>query len=237
MSESMTRQELKHDALATAIIDGIKWIKGNRSLFTGITSTLAGVILLTSFFLYRSHISANRAQDKLSMAQGQLYSAEGADQGMRMIDEVINQYSKTSAALKARLVKAEFLQEQHQYDEAEKALLPVLQQTGSDPVIPLALQVIATIREDAGKLPDALQAYQQFLEKYPDHFLAPKVYESIGRVYELSGKAQEAKRTYEKLSTLYPASGWAQRAQERLSALGGTSSAQPATPVPAAPSR
>lgn len=232
MSESMTRQELKHDALATALISSIAWIRENRSLFTGIVSTAAGVILLASFFMYRSHVSTERAQDKLSMAQGQLYAPQGADQGMRMIDEIINQYSKTGAAVKARMVKAEYLQDQRQYDEAEKTLLPIVQQPGTDPVAPLALQVMATIREDAGKFPEAIQTYQQFIEKYPDHFLAPKVYESIGRVYELTGKTPEAKGTYEKLATLYPASGWAQRAQERLAALGGVSA--PAAPAPAA---
>jgi TolA-binding protein len=78
---------------------------------------------------------------------------------------------------------------------------------------------MGAIREDAGKYPEALQAYNDFIKKYPTHFLAPRMHEAIGRVQEISGAAAQARDTYDQIVKMYPMTAWAQHAQERLAAI------------------
>jgi tetratricopeptide (TPR) repeat protein len=218
MQERSHRQQLKKDALAELVLASAEWIKNNRSLFLTIAGTVLGVIFLVAFFFTRFHATRVVANEKLAVAQGQLYSGQPA-QGMQLLDDIINRYSQSPVAFKARLTKADFLLVQQNYAEAEKTLLPVTEKGKPASIIPLAFSLLGTAQEDAGKYNDAIKAYTTFLDRYPDHFLAPKMYESLGRVYELTGARDEARATYEKLITLYPATGWSQRAQERLTAL------------------
>jgi TolA-binding protein len=223
----ISRHDLKKNELADFIVIGITWIRNNRNLFFSIAGTVLAVVILAVFFFTRYLALGQRAEDRLSIAQGQL--AQGrADQALGLLNEIITKYKNTNAATTARMVKAEYLLSQKNYDEAEKTVLPALTAGKPATVIPLAYSLLGTIREDAGKYKEAIDTYSAFLDKYPEHFLAPKIYESLGRVYELTGSAAQARATYEKLATLYPATEWAQRAQNRLSVL-------PAPPQPQAP--
>lgn len=225
----MSRHDLKKNELADVVVVAVTWIKNNRNLFFSIAGTVLAVIVLAIFFFTRYHALNARANDKVSLAQGMLAQGQAA-QASGQLDEVINRYSRTPAAAEARMVKAELLSSQGNYAEAEKTILPAT--TGGKPktMIPLACASLGTIQENEGKYQEAVKTYNNFLDRFPDHYLAPRIYESLGRAYELLGSAADAKATYEKLATLYPASGWAQHAQERIAALTGQKPPAPATP-------
>lgn len=209
------RNELKKNELEEIVLKIIFWIKNNKQVFIGAASTVGIICFFAVFLFMRLNTMKTRSADKLSMAQGMIYQGQ-IDNGMKVLDEIISQYSRTESSFKARLLKAEYLILEKKYEEAEKAVFPVVLNGKPKNIIPLAAVVLGTIQEDRTKFTEAVQTYNSFLSKYSDHFLAPKVYESLGRVYEMLGSKQEAKNAYEKLSTLYPATGWAQRAQEKI---------------------
>lgn len=228
------RSYLKKNELADLAASSVKWAKENQSTFFSIAGTVALILVLSGFFFARYHALNRRADDKFNMGQGMLFQGQ-SDQGLATLSEIITQYPRSEAATKARLTKAEFLLEKKQYDEAEKAILPATENARPKIMIPLALSVLGTIREDAGKYKEAIAVQTALLDRYPEHFFAPRAYESLGRLYEITGQTADAKTTYEKLATLYPQSLWAQRAQERIAAL-ASRGAPAASPSPAAPS-
>lgn len=214
------RSDLKKNELADIVVIAANWIKENQSLFFSFAGTAALIIVFAVFFFARYHSLGSRADDKFAMGQAMLFQGQ-PDQGLSILDEIINRYPRTVAASQARLTKAQFLIEKGKFDEAEKTILPATENARPKIIIPLALSVLGTIRENAGKYKEAIAVQTAFLDKFPEHFLAPRAYESLARLYELTGSLTEAKTAYEKLATLYPSSLWAQRAQERIKALSG----------------
>jgi TolA-binding protein len=226
-----TRHDLKKNELADMVLIAVEWIRNNRNTFFSILAIAAGVLLFSVFFFTRLQTMKVRAEDKLSMAMGQLQQG-AAPQGLATLDEIINSYGGTVAASRARLFKADYLISQNKFKEAEQAVQPVISAGKPKEVVPLAYETLGVIQEDEGNFTDALKTYTTFLEKYPEHFLTPKIYESIGRIRELTGAPQEARSMYEKLATLYPGTAWAQRAQEKMRTLPSA----PAAALPGLPS-
>jgi TolA-binding protein len=226
----LTRQQLKRNELADLIVAAVTWIKNNRNLFLSIAGTASAVLILGIFFFTRYYALTKRANDKLAIAQGFMYRGQN-NEAVKLIDEVIRQYSRTPAADKARLLKADYLSIQGDYEGAQKAVAPVVEKGKPKSVVPLAYGALGRVQENAGKYQEAIKTYTAFLDKYAEHFMAPKIYESLGRVYELSNMPAEARSTYEKLATLFPASGWAQRAQERLQMLPQQAPGPNTTPI------
>jgi len=214
----MSRNQLKENELEDFILTSVEWVKNNRQLASSIAGIATAVIALTAFFFIRYHSVLERANDKLSFAQANIFQGKTED-ALKLLDEIISQYPGSAADYKARLQKAEYLLQIRNFDEAQRVIMPVVEKGKPKLIIPLAISVLGATRESSGKYKDAIETYNLFLDKYPEHFLTPKIYESLARVYEISGSLQDAKTTYEKLATLYPSTAWAQRAQGRLMAL------------------
>ena len=219
----LSRTELKRNELVDFVGGIAERIGRNRSFYASIAVTVLVLIILSVFFLSRYHTMALRADEKLSYAQALLYNGQG-DEATRMLDEIISQYGRTPAAPLARLIQAEALSRQQKYQEAENILLPFTRQNKPKHLIPMSVVALAATQENGGKLNEAAATCASFIEKYPEHILTPKVYESLARIHELKNTPLEAKAVYEKIVTLYPGSGWAARAQELLAQLAGSPS-------------
>jgi len=214
----ISKHDLKKNELDDLVVLAAGWIKNNLNLFYGICATIAGIILVYVFVQFRMSSLNEVAADKLAMAQSMLYQGQTA-QGLALLDELINAYANSDTAGKARMTKADLLMSAGKYADAEQTLLPVALNGKPRCIIPLALSSLGAAQENQGKFADAAKPYHDSLNGFPDHFFAPKIYESLARVYELANTPNEARGVYEKIVTLYPATPWAQRAQERLSML------------------
>ncbi|MCB4790474.1 MAG: tetratricopeptide repeat protein [Elusimicrobia bacterium] len=210
-----TRQQIKKDELNELVLKIIFWIKNNRTLFLNVLGILAGIIIFTSFFLVRLHTLKLGAVDKLSIAQSLFYQGD-SQKAVPMLDELIRSYPKSDISSHARMNLAGYYMDQMDFQKAEDFIKPNIDSAKPKPIIPLSLAELGAIQENAQKYKEAIETYNQFLNKFPEHFFAPKIYESLARVYELTNSLMEAKASYEKLVALYPTSPWAQRAQERI---------------------
>ena len=211
----ISKHDLKKNELADFVFLAVDWVKNNLNLFYGIAGTVAAVILIMVFVHFRMSSLSERAADKLAVAQSLLYQGQTA-QGLAYLDELIASYGNSDTACKARMTKADFLMASGKFADAEQTLLPVALNGKPKTIVPLALSTLGAAQENQGKFPDAAKTYNNFLNDFPDHYFAPKIYESLARVYELSNTPNEARGVYEKIVTLYPSTAWAQRAQERL---------------------
>ncbi len=212
---SLSHQDLKKNELADILYAVMEWIKNNRQTFYSIVGIAAGIILFTVFVLTQYYSVRMRVSDKLSIAQALIYHNQ-VDQGLALLNEVISQYSSSPAASMARLTKAEYLISQRKYKEAKDMTAYVMGNGKPAAVVPLAYPYMGNIQEDMQDYQGAISTYNEFLTKFPEHFLLPKILESLGRVYELSGANEQAKTIYQRLSTEYKGAKWEQNALERL---------------------
>ena len=213
--DSMSHQNPKKKELADIAYKCFEWIRNNRQQFYSISGIVLGVILFAAFFFTRYFLVKERVSDKLSLAQALIYQNQ-TDQGVRLLDEIIGQYSNTPSASIARLTKADFLINQHKYSDAKDIVSKVMNSGKPDTVIPLAYPFMGNIEEDTQDYKGAIGTYNDFLTKYPDHFLVPDILQSLGRVCQITGAYDQAKAAYQRLATEFKGSRWEQNARENL---------------------
>ena len=143
------------------------------------------------------------ASDKLDMAT-KIIASGNLDQGLSLIDDVINTYGDTPAAYRAIIIKASNLMFQKKYDEAEVLLKTYIEKAKPSIVKPIGYPLLISLYDDNNNLEQAISVSKDFLAKYPDNYLVPSVMENMARLYKLSGKEDEAKDIYGELLMKFP---------------------------------
>jgi TolA-binding protein len=85
-------------------------------------------------------------------------------------------------------------------------------------ILPHTLYLLGQCYQNLNDFTNAINTYNNFISKYPNHFLTPRVYESLAITYELAGEKENARNVYDKLNILYPGSYWSNLAQQKLTA-------------------
>lgn len=208
-------RNLQGNEVEETLIKAIKWVRSNSQLLLTIVGVVVAIIVLSFLVISKRLEGSIRAAEKFSMAHG-MYSQGMLEQAMGVAREVVSQYPESVAASKSRLLLSQIHLEQKKYDEAIE-LGRVVYETGKPKTIrPFALSMMATINFEKGEFHTAISNCNLFLEKYPDHFLAPRIYELLAFIYKSQGMLNESRQIYEKIIALYPASLWAEKAQSKI---------------------
>lgn len=197
------------------LVKAVRWIKSNKQLFFTVAGTLAAIVILGILIHTRYQAVLARAADKFSAAQG-MYSQGMGEQSERLLREVIVQYPRSSSASQSRLLLSEILLNQKRFEEAVQLSREVYEKGKPSSLRPFALNIVISALVESGSFQEALANCNLFIEKYPEHFLTPRIYGMIAFAYESQGMLTEAKQTYEKIITLYPGSTWAEKARINL---------------------
>jgi len=161
------------------------------------------VALLITFVCVRIQMVNAAASDRLDMAT-KIIASGNLDQGLTLIDDVIGTYGNTPAAYRAIVIKASNLLFQKKYDRAEELLKNYIENAKPSVVRPIGYPLLISLYDDNNNLEQAISVSKDFLAKYPDNYLVPSVMENMARMYELSGKQDEAKEVYGELLTKFP---------------------------------
>jgi predicted negative regulator of RcsB-dependent stress response len=197
------------------IVDLINWIKKNRKpFFTTLISVLA-VALIIVFVCARIHLIDVAASDKLDMAT-KVIASGNVDQGVSILDDLIKKYKNSPAAYRAMIMKANYFINQQKYDEAESILNFYIENAKPAIVKPIGYPLLISIYDDNNNLEKAIEISKDFLSKYSDNYLAPSVMENMARLYELSGKQEEAKQVYKDIVDKFFGTIYANRASDKL---------------------
>lgn len=217
MGTHWIRQEVKRNPLAERIDKALAWIKSHReaSAATAVISLVC--VILVMFFVSRYAEVKNTAWEKLFIAQQYAYS--GHAEALNQLHAVRDAFPNTDAAGFGLLFEGDILFKQGKYKEAGEDYQSLAEKGKPAAVIPFALAGKGKALEASGLCPEAILTGKQFLEKYPDHYLAPEVHLSIARCFEITDNAQEARSAYEKIALLFPDTSWAQTAQQKLQSL------------------
>ena len=197
------------------IIEIIEWIKINRKqVFTTLISVIV-VALIIDFVCVRIHLVNVAASDELNFATATISSGD-LDKGLDLLDKLIDNYKNTPAAYRALLMKTNNLIYQKKFDEAENLLKIYIEKAKPKIVRPIGYPLLITIYDDTNNIEQAIAISKEFLSKYPDNYLAPSVMDNMARLYELSGKTEEAKQVYKDIVDKFFGTIYANKASDKL---------------------
>lgn len=199
----------------SAIIEMIKWVKKNKKPFFSTLISVIVVALIIVFVYARIQMVNTAASDKLNIAT-KFISTGNLDQGLTLIDDVINTYGNTPSAYRAIIVKASNLIFQKKYDEAEAILKTYIEKAKPETVKPIGYPLLISVYDNNDKVEQAISVSREFLSKYSNNYLAPSVMENLARLYSLSGNDEEAKQIYKDITEKFPGTVYSERAEDKL---------------------
>ena len=197
------------------IIEIIEWIKKNKKTFFTTLISVIIIVLIFVFICFRTQMINNAASDRLDVAT-KIIATGQIEQGISIIDDLINIYQNSPAAYRAMIIKANYLINQKKYDEAENILRIYIDKAKPEIVKPIGYPLLVSIYDDNNNAEQAIVISKEFLSKYPNNYLAPYVMENMARLYELSGKQEEAKQVYKDIVDKFFGTIYANRASDKL---------------------
>ena len=199
----------------SVIVDVINWVKRNKKPFFGTVISVIVIALMVTFVYVRIQMVNVAASDKLDMAT-KIIASGNLEQGLSLIDDIIKTYRNTPAAYRAVIIKASNLLFQKKYDEAEVLLKFYIDRAVPVSTRPIGYPLLISLYDDNNNLEQAVSVSKDFLAKYPDNYLVPSVMENLARMYELSGKTDEAKLVYADIADKFSETIYADRVKEKL---------------------
>ena len=193
----------------------LKLIKNNRDTFVGSIVIIIAAIILGSFFSLRYSQINKAAWKELFMAKQQARVGQ-IDLANKSLAKIETGFSNTTAAGYAFLLQGDILFATQKYEAAVTAYQKASDFAKPETIVPVALSNIGKTQEAKKDFNNAIVSYKSFLERYPEHFLAPEAHFSIATIYEMQNKKNEAKSAYEKIALLYPQTLWAESAKVKL---------------------
>ncbi|OGR82012.1 MAG: hypothetical protein A2902_02275 [Elusimicrobia bacterium RIFCSPLOWO2_01_FULL_64_13] len=213
-----SRDDIKRDVFQDSMKKALDWISRRRQTFFSIVGTAAVAAVVGVFVAANFRSLKKQAWERYSAGQNWAYAGDAA-KAMGLFDDVLANFARTPAASYTLLAKADLLYNQKRFADAARAYRDCLSRDLPKAIRPYALAGLGCAQEDQGDFPGAVESYRQFTASYPDHILSPKIYESLGRVYELSMNLEAAKESYEKIITMFPGTFWSERARVRYQIL------------------
>ncbi|MDR2666037.1 MAG: tetratricopeptide repeat protein [Endomicrobium sp.] len=201
--------------LIIEIISKVIFSLGNKVRIFTVTALTIGLIFIGAFIYFKSNESNKMSSNKLSEAYTS-FARGDIRSGFTLIDETIARFPKTTAAYQARLIKADILIEMQKHEEALRILEETLNNGKPKTIKPLASSRIIYVYDSKKNYPKAIFASNEFIKKYPDHFLIKDIYLNLAEYYLLSGSKNDAVRVFNEIVVKFSNTQEAKKAQSRL---------------------
>ncbi len=199
----------------------LRWIRSHNEQALAMAGLFLLVVALVAFMIHHHQIENEEAWNQLGVTQGQLMQGQTAET-RQSLDTWEQRFKGSNAATYARFLRADLLYRTSDYATAATTYSDLAVTGRPDEIRPLALAAQSYTEEMAGHLPQAQAAAKEFIERYPDHFMAASMYLAQARLMELTGNTAGASVVYDRFAILYPQSPWTAFAKSR-----GPSSAAP----------
>ena len=135
------------------------------------------------------------------------------------LQDVIKSYSGTAAAGTATLPLAERQWIEAQQDAAIATLKSFIAANPKHPARPGAQASLAGKLKTQGKLPEAIQLFQELADDPAATYLAPYALVSLGDLAKTSGETEQAEKFYQKAKSGFPGSSFGTTIDQRLALL------------------
>ncbi|MCL2144978.1 MAG: tetratricopeptide repeat protein [Endomicrobia bacterium] len=192
-----------------------KQIRENRTRFFTVIGFIAGIAILGIFIFARMQTLNESASDRLSAAyMSMMYGNK--DDAVNHINHSIAYSGNTPASYQARLLKADLLMEDKDYDKALSLLKETEAKGNPELIRPLAMSRIIYLYDQQKDYRNAILSSNEFITKYQDNFLIRDVYFNLARYYQAVNSPDDAERVYTEILAKFPATEEAERAEKIL---------------------
>jgi TolA-binding protein len=197
---------------------GVKWIREHQERFWAITGTALLSLLFIGLLIHHQQTESDDAWFQLGGIQSQL--AQGKlEEARKGLETWEPRFQGSDAATYAKFLRGDLLYRTSDYVQASQVYGDIVQTGRPEVTKPLALSAQISSEEMAGHMAQAQGLAQNFLDRYPDHYLAAPTYMTQARLAELSGNAPAAIAIYDRFTLLYPQSPWTGLARSRSQTL------------------
>ncbi len=224
----MSQQPLTNDVsrFEKGLTNTVLWIRTHQERFWSITGTAAIVILFLAFVIHHRDTENDEAWTQLGIVQSHLMQNQW-DMAQKSLDQWTTRFSGTQAATYAKFMKADLLYKTSDYATATQVYGDLSMTAKPMELRPLALSGKIASEEMSGHPDTAKTDAQDFLTRYPDHYLAGSMYMTQARLTEKTGDVAAAVALYDRFALLYPQSPFTSIAQKRREVLSGIAPASP----------
>lgn len=215
----ITKTKLKEDRFVLFTAQAETWIENHRKeLLYGISGVILVVLLGVGFNWSRSNAEKNAAFEELLARDA--FSRAALDSAVIRADVILDDYSGTSSAAVAQMIKGRVHEARGELEEAAACFEKVINDHSGEEYLAFgayyALGNIALGQNDPDK---AASYFEKGSSKYPNHFSAPVALVSAGKAFEKAGKFNQAKTAYRKVLSKYSKSRSADNARDNLAKL------------------
>jgi tetratricopeptide (TPR) repeat protein len=198
----------------------IAWIRDHREQFWTAIGIVIFAVAGVLFFIQKQKTQSDAAWMSLAQSQGLLMQGK-PDDALKAVDEWLATNNGSDAASYGKFIRAEALQKSGKTVDSIAVYTDLASSASPKDMRPLALSGLASSAESAGDFALARSTSQEFLSKYPDHFLAGSMYLVQARSNESLGDKAAAASLYERFNILYPQSPYTEAVKLKQQALGG----------------
>ncbi|NJD68735.1 MAG: hypothetical protein C3F12_00140 [Candidatus Methylomirabilota bacterium] len=138
------------------------------------------------------------------------------EEGIRLMQEVINRYPKSAAAAEATLRLGTHYYTLGKYADARTAYTAYLEKNPKGRVAFSAGLGLGDAYLAEHNYEKAIETYTRLVEQFAQDPLAPEAQLHLAAALRGANRATEGSAIYEKIVATYPNTGWAQRAQSEL---------------------
>ncbi|MCX5783335.1 MAG: tetratricopeptide repeat protein [Elusimicrobia bacterium] len=217
MGTHWIREEIKKDWLGEHTEKALAWLKNNRQYAMGTLVAIIAAAIASYYISVKIAAKDDAAWEKFYFAQKAVYSAN-LEQGIKELDELAAAFSSSKAAGYGLLLKGDILFSQGKAKEAAEIYKPLAAK--NKPLISeLAYSGLCASLEAQNNFSEVISSAEEFLRKYPGHFLAAQIESFRARAQDLLGKTDEAKISYERIYTMFPNTYWGQSAKLKLDSM------------------
>jgi len=222
----MTPTHERKDVVTQRVESAAQWVVSHwQQVGLGFVA-LATAGALTALVIQNLRKLQERNWDQLGQAQA-LASNGQRDQALQMANGILTNVRSGALASQAYMLQGDLLIQSGKPADALASYQSAVTQAETPELKALAVAGQSAALEESQKWPEAAAAYAQFIKDYPEHFLTPRAYLSLGRSQLQTNKPAEAQATLERLVTLYPTTTWAKDAQALLNSLRGAPPPKP----------
>jgi len=215
----LVKTQLKEDQFVLMTAKAEAWFELHRmKVLYGIVAVVVAVGLGLAINWSRTTAAKNATFDE--MLARDAYARADFDSALIRADAILDDYSGTSSAAVALMLKGRIFEQRAQFDEAVKAFEAVIDDySGEDYLAFGAYYALGTIAAGKSEFEKAAEYYEKAASKYSKHFNAPAALLEAGKAFDKANKSPQAKSMYRKILSDYSKSRAADAARDNLAKL------------------
>jgi len=215
----LVKAKLKEDRFVIFTAKAEVWFEQNRRhVIYGAGGIIVVVALAVAMGWSKSNATKNAAFQELLARDA--YARTDYDSTLIRANAILEDFSGTSSAAVALMLKGRVYEQRGQFEEAEEAFKQVVDDYSEHEYLAFGayygLAMIALGRSDWNNAGDI---YAKAASKYPHHFNAAVALLEAGKAYEKANRYPQARVAYRTILTDYPKARSADAARDNLAKL------------------